>query len=83
MAAEETNHLSFKGAVLLNKEKVSAHEWEEYVEENWERLSQRLENATVLIMTGRHGEEDGTIGNRDPRIISWHQRVVSLHHLKI
>ena len=67
--------------LLLNKKEVSPHEWKEYIEEHWERLSKNLKNSTVLILAGRHGKQDGTIGPYEDRVLRWHEKVVSLKYI--
>ena len=78
----ENNQFDLKCAVLLNKKEVSPHEWKEYIEEHWERLSKNLKNSTVLILAGRHGKQDGTIGPYEDRVLRWHEKVVSLTYFQ-
>ena len=52
-----------KGSVLLVNRKVQVREWAGYLENNLEDLTYGLKNATILILAGRHGREDGAIGD--------------------
>ena len=65
-----------KAAVLLNKGEVQAVDWMDYLKKNWEELTAGLHNATILILAGRHGDEDGSIGPTDKFIMYNHQGVV-------
>ena len=67
-----------KGAVLLNKQKVETIEWLHYVKNNWDRLTENLRDATILLLAGRHGLESSRIGPKDDRVIVWHQKMVKL-----
>ena len=67
-----------KGAVLLNKQEVETIEWLHYVKNNWDRLTENLRDATILLLAGRHGLESSRIGPKDDRVIVWHQRMVKL-----
>ena len=51
-----------KGAVLLNKDMVSARDWKEYLIKNMQDLIDHLQDATIVILAGRHGQESGAIG---------------------
>ena len=55
-----------KGSVLLVNRKVQVREWAGYLENNLEDLTYGLKNATILILAGRHGKENGTIG-----VVEW------------
>ena len=73
----DSNLLVFKGAVLLNKGEVTARDWMLHLKNNWEELTAGLYKATILILAGRHGDEDGSIGVTDDFIMFNHQGVVS------
>ena len=51
-----------KGSVLLMNREVQVREWIDYLKDNLEDLTDGLTNATILILAGRHGKKDGTIG---------------------
>ena len=51
-----------KGSVLLMNREVQVREWIDYLKDNLEELTDGLTNATILILAGRHGKKDGTIG---------------------
>ena len=57
-----------KCAVLLNKIAAQAIEWRHFLEKRWDKLTEGLENTTILFITGRHGLEDGTIGDQDENV---------------
>ena len=59
-----------KSAILLNQGKVRAMQWRRYLENNWDKLTKNLNNATILFLTGRHGLEDGKIGAADETILT-------------
>ena len=52
----------YKGSVLLINREVQVIEWLDYLKDNLENLTDGLKNATILILAGRHGKEDGAIG---------------------
>ena len=62
-----------KCAVLLNEIEVTAFQWRLYLQKNWHELTAHLQNATILFLTGRHGLEDGSIGDQDDSVMR-HQR---------
>ena len=70
------NLQSYKGAVLLNKHKVSTIDWLHYLRDNWNRLTGDVRDATILLLAGRHGLETGRIGPKDDNAIVWHERMV-------
>ena len=74
------NLVEIKCAVLLNKRKVQIREWRNYLTKRWETLTKDLKNTTVLILAGRHGEDDGKIaiiqGNEDD-LLEGHDVMVS------
>ena len=65
-----------KAAVLLNKGEVQVLDWLEHLKNNWKELTAGLHNATILILAGRHGDEDGSIGPTDKYIMSNHYGLV-------
>ena len=65
-----------KGAVLLNKGEVQVLDWLEHLKNNWKELTAGLCNATILILAGRHGNEDGSIGPKDKYIMFNHEGLV-------
>ena len=70
------NLQDYKGAVLLNKFQVQPREWRQYLMEHWVRLTEDLKDATILLLGGRHGLETGRIGQKDERLMDWHNRSV-------
>ena len=48
----------------------------DYLKKNWKELTTGLHNATILILAGRHGDEDGSIGPTDKFLMYNHQGVV-------
>ena len=67
--ASNDNLKALKCAVLLNKTEVQAMQWRLYFEKNWKDLTAYLRNDTILILTGRHGSEDGSIGPQDEKVM--------------
>ena len=78
MAALPSNFVVVKNAVMLNKRKVQAREWRNYLKKNWNELTQNLHDATILILAGRHGNEDGTIGPVEEVLIENHEKQVNI-----
>ena len=75
------NLLAFNCAILLNKRKVQTREWRNYLKKNWETLTKDLNNTTVLVLAGRHGENDGTIASlqgNEKDVYDEHKIMVSL-----
>ena len=66
--AGNSNLKVLKYAVLLNKSEIQVREWRSYMEKNWAELTAHLRNATILFLTGRHGQEDGSIGDQDDNV---------------
>ena len=58
----DSNKTMLKCAVLLNKREIQAIEWRHFMEDNWNELTAHLRDATILVLTGRHGNESGLIG---------------------
>ena len=65
-----------KGSVLLVNREVQVIEWLDYLKDNLENLTDGLKNVTILILAGRHGNEDGTIGVVDDFIMFNHEGLV-------
>ena len=81
----QPNLLSFNCAILLNKRKVQTRNWRIYLVENWKTLTKDLKEATVLVLAGRHGEEDGTISpfqGDEKAVFDQHKKMVcNLKHI--
>ena len=60
--ANISNEINQKSAILLSKDIVSVQEWKNYLQDNWDSLTKSLTNCTILILGGRHGKDDGKIG---------------------
>ena len=71
------NLKAHKCAVLLNKRLVTEEDWMDFIEENWEDLTTNLRNETFVILAGRHGNQDGTIGPEDDSVVKRHEKMVS------
>ena len=54
-----------KKSLLLSDRQVQAREWLKLLKKDWEDLTFGLQNATILILAGRHGQEDGAIGDAE------------------
>ena len=54
-----------KKSLLLSDRQVQAREWLKLLKKDWEDLTYGLQNATILILAGRHGQEDGAIGDAE------------------
>ena len=72
----DENFVIEKNAVLLNKKEIQAREWRNYIINNWDTLTEHLENATILIIAGRHGKRSGAIGPYEDTLFVTHQRQV-------
>ena len=57
--------IDLKSSVLLSSTEVQARQWMKYLKEHWKDLTIGLHNATILILTGRHGQESGAIGDAE------------------
>ena len=64
----------YKQSLLLSNRKVQAREWMKYFEKHWEDLTIGLHDATILILAGRHGQEDGAIGDAEFKVIDTGER---------
>ena len=82
MAAKPKNMYAKKCAVLLNKREVQAQQWLMYLMQKFDELTTDLYDATILILAGRHGEEDGSIGRRDEKVFGNHEKMVIISDLK-
>ena len=71
-----------KGAILLNKREVQAREWLNYLIDNWHELTLNMRNFTILLLAGRHGKYDGSIGPlEDTDILMFnHERLIAVLH---
>ena len=80
--------IDLKSSVLLSSTEVQARQWMKYLKEHWKDLTIGLHNATILILTGRHGQESGAIGDAEffqdeatgeqkNRLMYNHERLVS------
>ena len=76
----DDNFVVQKNAVLLNKRGIQAREWRNYIIENWDRLTENLKDAVILIITGRHGKSDGSIGHYDENVVQTHLGQVGLQN---
>ena len=72
---------SYKGAVILERKVGGTRALSRYLSENWVKLTYNLIDATILLLSGRHGSENGRIGPIDERLIDWHQRLVMSNKL--
>ena len=54
-----------KKSLLLSDRQVQAREWLKLLKKDWKDLTSGLHNATILILAGRHGQEDGAIGDAE------------------
>ena len=74
--AKPQNLIVQKGAILLNNRQVQVREWLDYLKDNWASLTESLRDFTILILAGRHGNEDGTIGPSEDVLILNHEKLV-------
>ena len=74
--AKPQNLIVQKGAILLNNRQVQVREWLDYLKDNWASLTESLRDFTILILAGRHGNEDGTIGPAEGALIPQHEKLV-------
>ena len=78
MASKPRNLTVRKGAVLINRREVEVFQWLQYLRKNFDKLTADLNDATILILAGRHGEEDGSIGIRDVKVFENHEKMVKI-----
>ena len=76
--AEEENLQIQKSCILLNNGEVTAREWRAYIAKNWKELTRNLYNCYIVILAGRHGNEDGKIGPEDDSIKRHHEEQIQL-----
>ena len=76
--AEEENLQIQKSCILLNNGEVTAREWRAYIAKNWKELTHNLSNCYIVILAGRHGNEDGKIGPEDDSIRRHHEEQIQL-----
>ena len=74
--SEPPNLTAHKCAVLLNKRLVTEADWMDFIEDNWQDLTANLNNETFLILAGRHGNPDGSIGPEDDSVVKHHENMV-------
>ena len=77
--AKNNNLKVFKSAVLLNQSEIQVWQWRKYMEKNWNELTAHLRNATILFLSGRHGLEDGSIGQQDPNLMKNQENQVRIN----
>ena len=66
---DDEDFIVLKNAILLNTDQVQVREWRNFIIENWQKLTEHLENATILLVGGRHGKESGEIGPTGENLI--------------
>ena len=66
--ANEKNLQIQKSCILLNTDEVSVLKWRKHIAKNWKELTHGLKDGYIVILGGRHGQEDGQIGKEDPAI---------------
>ena len=44
---------------------MQSKDWLMYLKQHWKDLTVGLHDATILILAGRHGNEDGSIGDAE------------------
>ena len=81
---DDGDFIVLKNAILLNRREVAAREWRVFILHNWQKLTEHLENATILMMAGRHGKENGDIGPNEDIILWNHENQIKIleEHLK-
>ena len=77
MAKEENLQIQ-KSCILLNNGEVTAREWRSYIAKNWKELTRDLSDCYIVILAGRHGNEDGKIGAQDNAIKRHHKEQIQL-----
>ena len=50
---DDGDFIVLKNAILLNRREVAAREWRNFILENWQKLTEHLENATILMIHTR------------------------------
>ena len=66
--ANEKNLQIQKSCILLNNGEVSILKWRKHITKNWKELTHGLKDGYIVFLGGRHGKEDGQIGEEDPAI---------------
>ena len=75
---DDGDFIVLKNAILLNRREVAAREWRNFILENWQKLTEHLENATILMIAGRHGKESGDIGPYQDTLLWTHEQQVKI-----
>ena len=76
--AKKENLQIQKSCILLNTDQVTARQWRVYIATNWKKLTDQLRDGYIVILCGRHGEEDGQIGEEDPAIQRHHEEQIKI-----
>ena len=60
--------------IITSQIAIDALQWRKYMTDHWARLTRR--DATVLVLAGIHGEDDGEIGEEDPGLLKDYQKQI-------
>ena len=75
---DDGDFIVLKNAILLNRREVAAREWRNFILENWQKLTEHLENATIMLIAGRHGKASGDIGPYQDSLLWTHEQQVKI-----
>ena len=81
MEEEDADFIVLKNAILLNTDEVQVREWRNFIIEKWQKLTEHLVNATILLVGGRHGKESGEIGPPGENVMYNLEKQVHLTYL--
>ena len=77
MAKKESLKIQ-KSCILLNSGEVTAKEWRDDIAKNWKELTRNLSDGSIVILSGRHGNEDGQIGKEEDAMIEQDKKQIQV-----
>ena len=60
--------------IITSQIAIDALQWRKYMSDHWSRLTRR--DATILVLAGIHGEDDGAVGEEDAGLLKDYQKQI-------
>ena len=60
--------------IITSQIAIDALQWRNYMIDHWSRLMRR--DATVLVLAGIHGKNNGEVGEEDPGLVKDYQKQI-------
>ena len=60
--------------IITSQIAIDALQWRKYMTDHWSRLTRR--DATILVLAGIHGEDDGEVGKEDAGLLKDYQKQI-------